>query len=897
MDKKEFYDIRAIRMVKSTARHSLTSYADQEGKGFICLGHFDIMEIRALREENGELAESPLEVIRRDSQDCQSVILKEGHLEEIEENYTHPLYVLRQFETGRDAQKDGLELDEFWEMDTNYLIVTRFHCDRTDRSSAEDAFSKILSRRCEALNREAIVSHVTGNSETAFLRMRVRPLQGGEDRASEVAVTFYESLELGDIVGFMKSNSLSAILEVQRQLYETDEVRDAYTYCGIDQRLFDQSQESVLALLRKRGDSLKHFSLGYVSTRFSIKDVAAADKFFQEVFPDARENFFVTGTADAVINWNGCDEWTFLETMRRIVRAKSNIYTAFNDIITRVGLCYRPPAVTREDALHFKRKDFYSCMPNYQTMLDKLYQSLKNSMYPWSGSLIKLLGTLHTMYENCVMDDLSDLLMPGVQALLERILYLMGQESMGTRDHEDIWEFLEHWTSLVNDISHLESQLVQHPELTAVRYYIPAMMLLFEQKLVIAYVTIIHRVEKLIMEGTQPNVEQRTFGPILFVCSDENVNTKCFLDPEYNDEYTGKCPLGIFVPIDRLYRPWEMAHVLCHELAHYCGDALRQRDLRLDCLFESAAAFLMAELDDVFDNQNPDNAIPEEREFQERLARRIQRQYPRASGNENSYLSFIGKNLPSAVIAVAFSKENLAEYQDIILKFLQPEDQLAKIYALNHQNAMDTGSRIDRRCRGHILECLLPLYKECYADIIMILLLDCSFSDYYRCVYEDEYKSYCSALEASEHHTDRMALVGLTIRGLEKENSAWDMSCFEGSNWASAAREKIAAWEKAPKDPNVKSYQWLRMYLKKAVIDGKEVEILQKYTLLADEATQMLRYLKSCAKQVQEKLNDGKISQEVERLRKCVAASQDEGFHWNELRTFLEAETSSEPEE
>lgn len=896
MSKKEFfYDIRAIRMVKSTKRRPLSSYVNQDRDFFICLGHFDIMKVVALRDADGKPTKEPLKAIHSDSQNFHCVIEQDKKLEDIEENYAYPLYVLQQFEQDKIDNGCVQDLDTFWTLDTNFLTVTRFHCDRTDNSSTTDAFSKILSTRCENMAQATVVFHSrnAGNFETGYIRLKIQS-QHGQAGAVEVSLAFYESLELGDIVGFIKSNSLSAILAVQRHLYETDEVRDAYTHCGIDRKLFDCSSEVISALLHQRAYPLESSLLNYVSMRFSIKDVNVANSFFEEVFDNTTENFFVTGTADAVVNLNGSSEQIFLETTRRIVHAQHDMYDAFNDIITRVGLCYIPPTTKRSELLKFKRADFCRNFPKYQEMIQKLYNPADRA-YPWSSSLIKLLATLRTMYENCVMDDLSDLLVPGVQALLERISFLMDSGSWTSRDHRDIWEFLEYWTSLVNDIAHLESQLVQHPELTAVRYYIPAMVLRFEQKLVSTYVKIIHELDKQMpaeMPLPQREAEvHRTFGPILFICSDENVNTMCFLDPEYHDQYTGSCPLGIFVPIHRLYQPWEIAHILCHEIAHYCGDHLRHRNRRLDCLFESVAAFLLAELDALFDNPNLDETIYEERAFQEKTALRIKQQYPSVEDGRSVYLKFISEKLPSTVMKVGFRQENLEEYQNILLARLSPEEQLAKVYRANKMNAMETGVIIERECRDHILECLLPLYKECYADIIMILLLDCTFADYYFCVYAEEYEKNGQNRVASEHHTDRMALVGLVLHEIQGEAN-WALDYPKQNAWVKAVKEKMQEWKDVSKKPGSSEYRWPRKYLgRKRLSDGQVAETLHKYTLLADEAAQLLQYLRECANPVKKALESGAVSKRVKELRGYVVAAKDGMFNWNKMRTFLEGES------
>lgn len=882
--KNALYDIRAIRIIKSTKRRPLASFLETDASFWICLGHFDIMEINQLA--SGAQSQKPLDAIRKDSQSYRCIARTENTLETIEENYGYQLYVLRQF--GEDeVDQEKKRLQTFWEIDTNFLIVARFHCDRINGSNSTEPFSEILAKRCESKERHGIIDRATNDSGKGFIKLKVSPVNRERTGAIDVMVTFYESLELGDIVGIIKSNSLSAILEVQRHLYETDEVRDAYTYCGIDRKLFGKSAQNVKNLLQRRENIHKNTFLDYVSTRFSINDTKNADTFIKENFSDVQEKFFAIGTADAVINQGKCTEKQFLDTMRRIVHSTSSMYNSFNDIITRVGLCYRSPAPSKKGNLQFKRVAFCESIPNYQDILNDFYKK----DYSWSYSLMKLLGTLRTMYENCVMDDLSDLLVPGVRALLERISHLDKNNLWRERDHEDVWEFLEYWTSLTSDITHLESQLVQHPELTSIRYYIPAMILRFEQKLVNSYVEIIHKLDQ--SEVTDSQKRPRTFGPILFICSEERVSTQCFLDPEYDTSYVGSSPLGIFVPVHRLYQPWEIAHILCHEIAHYCGDYLRNRKKRLDCLTESAAAFLLAELAVYLKSPYEKATIPQERNFQKKIVERIKRQYPSQDESESTYLKFVSEKLPSSVMKVGYHQKNLEEYQNIIWGMQSPQEQLNHIFAVNKMNTMEAGVIIEKQCRDHILNCLIPLYKECYADIVMILVLNCNFSDYYRCVYAEEYELNSQNVAASEHHTDRMALVGLALHTIEKEPK-WELDSFKENSWVQAAKEKIDAWEKVSQVPEASEYRWLRKYLgKKKLSDGSVVETLNKYTLLADEAAQLLSYLEECTRIIWDQLKSAEeksadVFQKLVAVRRYVCSAKDDTFNWNEMRTFLE---------
>lgn len=885
MEERNFiYDTHVIRLIKSTAQRELTGFFSNDRMVYVCLGHFDLIDVKKLQADSP--TSSPLEVIRKDSLECHCKVNDQnGKLTKIEENFAYPLYILRQFEDSAEGQNAISNLNIFWSLDTNILVVTRLHCDRIEESSA--TFPQILSKRFKDDQEVKGITYEDGTHENGYITLNISSINNVNlTNPINVYVAFYESLELGDVVGVIKSNSLAAILMVLRQLYESDVVRDAYTYCGIDQKLFDGDEDKLIETVNGRDNLLGDIFLPYVSTRFSVKDIYCADNFLNKVFKDNSKDFFVTGTADIVIDWSNRTELDFLKTIWHLIHSDVSIYAAFDDIITQVGLLYAPPAKRKTHRPKFIRPTFCDKIPEYQEVINILEQSTETWCYP----LIKLLGTLRTMYENCVMDDLSDLLVSGVHALLKRILHMYKHDTITARDNEDIEEFLGHWMSLTNDIAHLESQLVQHPELNSVRYFIPAMVLRFEQKLVSEYVEIIHSLNQA-AAPTETQNKQRIFNPILFICSEQNVSTQCFLDPEYDSSYIQESPLGIFIPIQQLYRPWEIAHILCHEIAHYCGDYLRNREKRLDCLIESSATFMLAFWSTYLQSPNCQETIEDEITFRQEIAVQIKQQYPGNDVDSRLYLKFISEKLPPAVMKVAYKPENLEKYQSLVLKLLSAQEQLENIYAANKINTMDGGVIMESMCRDHILNCLIPLYKECYADIFMILLLDCKFLDYYQCVYANEYIQAAGNIRASEHHSDRMAIVGLTIQKIKGPES-WVMLSDTGSEWINVANEKIEKWNQVSQELQSPNYRWHRHYLKKTNKEGKLFDTINPYTLLANEAAQLLSYLHACAESVNNQLQgldkDSPIYKKLKSVREYVGYVNSNSFNWNEIRTYVE---------
>jgi len=880
---KNSFDIRVVRLIKSTEANPLKNYLSQLGESsstFVCLGHFDIIVIEKLLVKNDE---TPLVAVQEDSQRIYmyspntSPDTVNPFTQAIENNYMYPLYAIKQLDENRKVEADAGNqrsdiMDEFWQICSNYTVVTRLHCER-ECNTEKEQFTSILSNRLKQ------IYNLESGDHSAHMCFTVL-----HEEAFPVNVAFYDSLELGDVVGFIKCDSLSTILQVQRSLYEAPCVSDAYTYCGVNISLCkDEVEPNQKELLEKK-------TLDYISTRFSVKQA----KYAEEVYPvllgsnynESDQHFFVTGNVDAVIDWRNRSETFLLEIINKLVwidkytsegNCTNIMYRAFNDIITRVGLKHTPPKNSRP--LEYGKEIGYvkvECPETIEALLIDPKITVR-----WKYPLAKLLGTLQTMSNNCVMDDLANLLIPGVNAILKRIAYHI--KANKPINEEELLSFFDSCTSFANDILHLENQLVQHPELMPVRYFIPAIVLGFEQKFISECAYAIEQLDDSLAEYGRRN---RRFQPIIFPSCEENTSTQCYLDHIADRDYQDNTALGIFVPVHNLYQPWKILHILCHEVAHYCGNDLRERKYRLQCITNSAAEYVLQLWDAYFHFDFAIEKLDAINKTRQKLSVAIWDTYTKKSANESEYLSQIERYLPSCTVRVASNREWQEQYQNDFLKSSSVMEQLSYITKLDTLNSMYGGSSLHELYAIHLRNCILSHYKECYADIMMILFLDCKFNDYYNCVFAQEClnisKNQTSVLSDNEktwfeYHTDRLAFVCISISSIEKY-SGWMKDRVRLANntsvaWADIAIKKIQKWEE--NDPNTP--KWHRQFIPEKKSNP--------YNICGYEAAQLISYLKHCAKKIdtQVRKND-----DIQRLRDMLAKLSAEQFNWNCIREYLE---------
>ena len=800
------------------------------------------------------------------------------------------------------------------------------HCDLANLDK-DSALSEILSNYCQHANGKYGINSSHASDTLLYCR---------ENRSYPVIYEFYDSLELGDAVAILKSNSLLAALEVSRYINSMPAVRDTYTYCSIRRDIL--LGDSFLSEETKE-DMVNDPVLAYATTRFSVKNIDQAETFFathlglsvdsdHNVFPKV---YYITGTTDAIIDWGECSEEVFLENIRKIAKAglekqeqmpegTVSIYDAFNDVITRVGMCYwdkKEFASAELEDKHESQKENSGCfamaalrkgikavlncakkqntvepLQEEQLVPNEIIGAFLQQMnvqsdedYPWKSAMVRLLGTVTTMSDNYVMDDLSNLLMPSVCALLKRITYLIEKKHWQEDYNTDIQEFLDSWTHLTNDITNLESQLVQHPELSAVRYYIPAMILQFEQEFVQKCSALLSITQ--VSFPTNGADRNRIFVPMLVPTQGRNVSTFCPLDP-HHEEYSGACPLRIRIPLSMLYRPWVVSHALCHEIAHYCGDYVRHRTERMDCLCQCIATYIVCLWQKRINCNSPQNEQIEKMDlrFRRKLATEMKHDF---CGNTNLYLSEIYQTLCVQMRNICGDELTYEEYQDIVLSHLSDQEKLFYIGQKSKKRNKLKQFDFETQLLNTHLKYIVSLCKECYADISMIILLDCTVEDYITCVFQDELIAQSVRIkkflqtnkrndlppskwymdESVQLHIDRFALVYYTFCNLRSDgNTNWRNQKVSETDWVSEAKRRIGS-------------------LKKDSVEYWNSRFFTGQTLFISEVEELTRYLAICAKDMKISVSKKAVYNQVANLRSNLAAVKDSSFDWNKLQSFL----------
>lgn len=865
------YDVCAIRLIKSTGANPLSS---EKSAGLVSLGHFDFMNIERLKSSE---VINPLELIQADRSSVGESMFN------CNINQVYTLYILRQI-----TESDLKHIDSFWNDPTVFTVVTRIHCKYPSRGTKHH-LTKQLQEYCSS--QTGLYSRVILQEVNAEVIQIKASYDGKAQHLSQVSCLFYDSLELSDSVAVIKGNSLASIMEVVQFLSLESSVKDTYTYCGIDRQLLQDGTRRIINMIPAGA------RLAYFETRFSVRNRNNAELYFGQLkgeSPKKNLESYVTGTADRIICWEDASEENLINIVRKMIVLSPSSHLCFNDIITRVGILPEPVDIPKPECAllahlnpHNYVKPRQGFKPTEEIKHYLLEKQREASAPSWIYSMLKLLGTLESMQENYVMDDLAALIVPGVEALLERIQYLLSLDGeIRGQYNSEILRFLNSWVDLTHDVSQLESQLTQHPELSPVRCYIPATLLRFEK-------CFMEKCGNLLLDRNS----DRKFVPMLIPFAERDLYTTAPLDPR-QETYIGKSPLAVYIPIRAFYDPWRCAHHMAHEVAHYSGDNARLRSTRYEAICECIAWFLAGGWLQKFREcarSSDDTSIKNGVSYLKDCIIKKSKLY---LGGTEYYL----RQTMEALYFVRVATINELRYCETFLYSVNPEyfylHSSSYLQGIQDETHMNYLTALDEKYSLHLTS-LKYVAAECYADLAMILLLDSTFESYYSCLYDEEYayqsQNHCSGVVSPPFnqevvlHIQRMALV-IACSQDEKDNSIlgeWNIEdILEGNRATKPWAAWAAAMAQAILSPEGKTHKGINMQemLRRWQTEDERVLSLEELKVMA-------KYLSKCADELNNQLKKKRV--EKSELIKVLSYLRNEQGNdkdilmWDQLQEYL----------
>lgn len=667
----------------------------------VSLGYFDSIDIRPLPQ--GEEQEGWLKTLW----ECSVSISANRDADA----YYHPLYII--------APPNQEVPPSFWEKKSKFLFITLVHF--TFAHAKND-----LDKQDEDL-------FTTVSKEISEIVAGFNAEEGHE--AKQIRAFCYQSMDLSDMVVVWKADSMVSLLSCLSQLYLCENIGDLHSICSFS---FPTAPT----------DDLDE-KIPYVSFRFSTRDTSAAnhfDKLLHEKWPKwpASGGYFTTGTEDIDITFNDLPVSKFLELVYLWFEDKdiNELFRkAFYKSSTHLGVLTRGegagspeslsnPLISRCEQL-FKEFQDLRMPPSNETGRAETKTDLS-----WCKSVSSHLSALVDMSRICVLDGFCYLILDGVATFCDMVKpYLCENRSMPPDLLERVQRFVRGWGILVDQAVRADGQFIQSPGFSPTLYDIPVSLLEF-------YLAFTTQFIDMVQSSEDPGKKHHY---ALFLLPKLCRRTKVrdiFRDPPPHDRL-----LYVDIPLDFLYDPRQILLQLCHEASHYCGEAIRCREMRI-VHFVLACAYLIAWNFRLWN----ESAI---KQIRQDLLNNI------PVGDDRNYLKNLTSQVRACVCQLIQNESVFREWQNSYLSSagLSPfEEEEWMEDNLNLQRALVYGRSLVLEELNRDIARISWLFEEGYADISMIFLLAPTWEEYLT-LYQQELEWMSDPAELGEGHGSQYAEV------------------------------------------------------------------------------------------------------------------------------------------
>lgn len=670
-----------------------------KGSPLVSLGYFDSIDIRPL--PLGEEGEGWLKALW----ECSVSISANRD----SDTYYHPLYIIAP--PNQDVPSD------FWEEKSKFLFVTLVHftfVHATDDSHTpdEDLFTTVSKE----------ISEIVAKSNAKK-----------ENEAKQVRAFCYQSMDLSDMVVVWKANSLVSLLRCLSQLYLCKNIGDLHSICSFPcpTTPTDDSDESI----------------PYVSFRFSTRDTSAAssfDKLLHEKWPKwpASGGYFTTGTEDIDITFNLLPVPDFLKLIYLWFEDKdiNELFRkAFYKSSTHLGVLIEGVGAgnpeSLSNALISRCEQLFKEFQDLRTPLDHETNQTEAKIDPsWCKSVSSQLSALVDMSRICVLDGFCYLILDGVATFCRMVRpYLSENRPMSPDLLERVQRFVRGWGILVDQAVRADGQFIQSPGFSPTLYDIPVSLLEFYLAFTTQFIDL--------MQSSEDQSKRHHYALFLLpkLCRRTKVRD-IFQDPPPHDRL-----LYVDIPLDLLYDPQQILLQLCHEASHYCGEAVRCREVRTQH-FVLSCAYLVAW------NLGLLNVTAVKQIYQDLLDN-----IP--YGDDRNYLKKLTPQVRGCICQIIQNENVFRKWQDSYLTSadLSPREEAGWMEdSLNLQRTIVYGRSLALVELSEDIGRISWLFEEGYADISMIFLL-APTGEEYLALYRQEIEWLSNSSELTEGHGSQYA--------------------------------------------------------------------------------------------------------------------------------------------
>lgn len=692
-------EISAILLKKSLKSVDEKHWEPSNSTHWIALGHFDDMYVYDIDESEEN------GFFARIKKDKEKIFAQSD-----ESVYYHPLYLIPDI--------SNLYANDY---SNNFIAIVRIHFPASIKLTTQ--FDHIKKAICREL------------------------------KQSDLSYRLYYATEFSDMVLDVRSKTLNILIEKVLRLREIKDINigKTYTYFGISSNLIYSDDD-----MEESNDIIPFLSMRF--SGYNTKTIRQQMKLIKKCMNLSGEHdgeeYCTNGIDDVMLIYKNKKSSSLVNLYKKLLRSDEYRDYRKPESVTKVGVYIDIESTNYQEFSPDSDLISSKICSELSDLCRGISESLKSKQMDlgWFHAISEVAHSLVRMSKTPIMDEVIYLIAPGVRAFLLNIIDMIEKkEKDELLCSEHLYEFVEKCSYFSEQLMRIEGQLSHNPEIRPVIYDIPVFMLEY-------IVAFLNKCSKILKFSDADKKYLHT--EVMLIPHPCEIASAQEIFPA-TDKITGL--VCIQIPESDLYNPKKTLRALCHEISHYVGELLRNREKRkksyimafsallIDKVYASNNVDLRCLLEEYFTKFIRDKKTPTIREMHEMLF-------------DKAYKKICVNDSMEKIYHELFAQENFDPEAISELEFFSDENiELSFRYSFRD-----------------ILNDVDILFREVFADVCMLFILDIDTSKYIESLLEE------IAAHPNKQNNSEIAFavrIYSTLTAMEREIS-YNSTAYE-SEWRS----------------------------------------------------------------------------------------------------------------
>lgn len=552
----------------------------------------------------------------------------------------------------------------------------------------------------------------------------------------------YYSLDLSDYIIVWKTDEPAHILGAMKYLYcNTRLLGYTNTFCGVSKKHIEKNDDNIIG-----GNALFTISIQAV-TKSYLEAKKVHDGIVKSMDSVISEPYFTFGNDDYLGVFNRVTPKE-LYLLHKNVSQNKDFKKAILSLNTSVAISGFDVAEiepkkendTIKKAVVMKKQLEEACKSLKESFVLFFNENIEiiNTMY-WKKPVCELLTQLDNMSKSTVFDSVCFLFLDSAHLFLKYLNHLNDTSATKEelknkliRKEQEIGTFIHEWEQLAHHVVSIDGTFQRTPGYESINYNMSASIVeynnAFTQK-IIQYFTLLDK------ENSIQKREMRIASFVVPRMSRDIKTTQWFYDARGKDSL-----LFITIPTAQLYEPFLVLTSLTHEVSHYCSSGARLRAKRAEHIIMSICVFICYKLE-IFSNKTIYRCY-------ELLMEMFD--VKRENNSEfNFYLKSFTERLKAKVF---FLFDNVYCLQELHNTYCEEslennnENEIDRVsiaanikrlsaFLIGRPNNFDLFGKSDEKPIYFYIDEIISLFKEGYADLMMVYVLSLKPSEYLKAAF------------------------------------------------------------------------------------------------------------------------------------------------------------------